>query len=333
VKAVRDATITDLDVINTANEWHDDAYTALFHPADGRPLKGDALAKVEKKWGRVDGRMIAYVYSFIDIVFVTCNMSSNELPGRYFQPTVLYIDEAGQATDADIAIPLMRLKNDLQTVFLSGDNEQLPPIIVSEGSNEYSRQIETSLFKRIKDLGTATTTNLRYSYRFPYVHCKWISDTFYHGLLQSKVTMEMREAGLVREFVKHHLYKDFSSARLAIDMGKTSTSMSYNDSFSHHNPTEANAVLAVCRDLIGRGVCPGAIWILTPYSGQSQYIEGLVNAEILLEGVRVNTITESQGGEAPVVLMSFVGPAPANKDPQLLEWIADQARLCVSISR
>ena len=113
-------------------------------------------------------------------------------------------------------------------------------------------------------------------------------------MLQSKVTIEMQEAGLVREFVKHHWNKDFSSARLAIDIGKTSISTSYNDSFSHHNPTETNAILAVCRDLIGRSVRPGAIWILTPYSGQSQYIEGLVNAEILLEGVRVNIITQSQ---------------------------------------
>jgi len=34
-------------------------------------------------------------------------------------PTVLFIDEAGQATDADIAISVMRFKNDLQAVFFN----------------------------------------------------------------------------------------------------------------------------------------------------------------------------------------------------------------------
>ena len=33
------------------------------------------------------------------------------------------------------------------------------------------------------------------------------------------------------------------------------------------------------------------------------------------------------------MLMSFVRPAPANKDPQLLEWIANRSRMCVDMSR
>jgi len=84
VKVVRDATITEPDGINLANEWYD-AY-CTFSPCLWSSLEGDALAKAEKEWGRVDGRMIAYVYSFIDIVFVSCNMSSNELLGIYFLP-------------------------------------------------------------------------------------------------------------------------------------------------------------------------------------------------------------------------------------------------------
>jgi len=48
-------------------------------------------------------------------------MSSNELLGTHFLPKFLFIDEAGQATDADIAIPVMRFNNDLQAVFFNSE--------------------------------------------------------------------------------------------------------------------------------------------------------------------------------------------------------------------
>jgi len=119
-------------------------------------------AKAE--WGRVDGCMIAHIDTLVDIVFVTCNMSSNDGLAEHFRPSVFFLDEAGQAIDADIAIPPTGFKHNLHTLFLSGADSQLPPIVVSFGANEFSQQLGTSLFRRLNDLGTASTTIIQYSY-------------------------------------------------------------------------------------------------------------------------------------------------------------------------
>jgi len=86
----------------------------------------------------------------------------------------------------------MYFRTYLQAVFLSGNDQQSPPVVVSSGANEFSTLMETSLFKRVRDMGTATTTVLRYSYRFRDVHCDWISNTLYNGLLSSSTQKETR---------------------------------------------------------------------------------------------------------------------------------------------
>ena len=180
----------DGDIVTLVSEGIT-AYKAYFRPVDGESLRvSRCVCGGQGGIGCADGRMTAHVYSLVDIVFVTCNMSANESLVQHFRLNVLFVDEAGQAIDKDIAIPLMSFESDLQAVFLSSDDLQLPPIVVSSGANEFSTLMETSLFKRVRDMDTAATTDLRYPYRFQAVHCNWISATLYKGLLSSRINKE-----------------------------------------------------------------------------------------------------------------------------------------------
>ena len=70
-------------------------------------------------------------------------------------------------------------------------------------------------------------------------------------------------------------------ARFTVDIGSTSAASNYNDSSSRYNIVEANAVMAVCRDLLRRGVCKKAIGVLTPYTDQARFSDSRVSNDLM----------------------------------------------------
>ena len=106
------------------------------------------------------------------------------------------------------------------------------------------------------------------------------------------------------------------------------------------NPYEAAIVIRAAASLVmssaslvrGR-ITATDIMILTPYTGQAMLLEQFAAAQgNLVDGIRICTVTQAQGGEAVVVMLSTVMTAnPAN--PFSAAFIGDASRLNVAMTR
>ncbi|KAJ9637141.1 hypothetical protein H2199_007427 [Coniosporium tulheliwenetii] len=85
----------------------------------------------------------------VDVVFVTCNTSCHQLLMDYFKFNVILVDESGQSTTPDTAIPLAAFKESVELVILGGDRKQMQPVVLSKGFNEGFEALSVSLFQRL----------------------------------------------------------------------------------------------------------------------------------------------------------------------------------------
>lgn len=90
------------------------------------------------------------------------------------------------------------------------------------------------------------------------------------------------------------------------------------------NEPEVDRALAWVRALLGDGVLPSDLAVLTPFVGQSLRIERALRAQGLTEpdGVMVKTVHKLQGGERRVVVFSVVAT-----EARHLRWLRDRPHL------
>ena len=108
------------------------------------------------------------------------------------------------------------------------------------------------------------------------------------------------------------------------------------------SPEEADAVLALARDLLGRAWTPSEqarprpltaadLIVVTPYNAQQVLVESVLAAAGLGE-IPVGTVDKFQGQEAAVAIVSLA--ASSGRDaPRGLEFLLLQNRLNVAVSR
>jgi superfamily I DNA and/or RNA helicase len=122
----------------------------------------------------------------------------------------------------------------------------------------------------------------------------------------------------------------------------------------HHDnstwsPEEADAVLGLVRDLVGRtwhnpserapdgtptgprALTPADVLVITPYNGQVGQVRRALDDAGLVE-VPVGTVDKFQGQEAPVVIMSMAASAHSDVS-RGMGFLLDRHRLNVAVSR
>lgn len=240
---------------------------------------------------------------------------------------LLVIDEAGQfslASTIAVALAAPRL-------LLIGDPQQLPQ--VSQGT--HPEPVDTSALGWIMDgedvIPPSFGRFLAASRRMHPAVTAPVSDLSYRGALRAHPSTALRrlegvEAGVIPLPVRHH--------------GRATQS-----------PEEADAVVALVRDLVGRswtdvvvddsdGSATSAttrplqasdIIVVTPYNAQQVLVESALSAAGFPE-VPVGTVDRFQGQEAAVAIVSLA--ASSGRDaPRGLEFLLLRNRLNVAISR
>lgn len=126
-------------------------------------LQGDAveyirLLQVNKRSTTEKSAMLALEDRFsalflteAKVIFSTCSLACHPTLTKYFRPKVAFVDEAGEATTPDFAMPLVAFKNEIQTVVLSGDDHHRTPVVVSVHANEGYKALSKSLFVTLID--------------------------------------------------------------------------------------------------------------------------------------------------------------------------------------
>lgn len=231
---------------------------------------------------------------------------------------LLVIDEAGQFSLAStIAVSVAA-----QRLLLLGDPQQLPQ--VSQGT--HPEPVDTSALGWIMD-GAAVIPDdrgffLAETRRMRPEVAEPVSQLSYDGRLAA------------HESTAHRALAGVAPGVTAVPLGHTGNAT--------QSPEEAEVVVALVRDLLGRAWVSGAgemprdlaqsdLIVVTPYNAQQVLVEEALAAAGFAD-VPVGTVDKFQGQEAAVAIVSLA--ASSGRDaPRGLEFLLLQNRLNVAVSR
>jgi ATP-dependent RNA/DNA helicase IGHMBP2 len=243
-------------------------------------------------------------------------ISSDLLGARRFDLVV--IDEACQCSEPSCWIPLLRAGR----LILAGDHCQLPPTVISQAAADEGFAI--SMQERLVRLyGDRVCKPLLVQYRMHEDIMRYSSTQFYDDSLRAD------------DSVAGHLLHDLpgvTSDELtdrAVRFIDTSGS-SYEEERetagnSLGNPMEAVLAIRKAMDLIGLGVRPQDIAIITPYTAQVR----LLREQMKNEAVEIGSIDGFQGREKEAVILSLVRSNPDNE----IGFLRDTRRMNVALTR
>lgn len=262
--------------------------------------------------------------------------------------THIIVDEAGQALEPEILIPLTFIDKDNGQIILAGDPMQLGPIVISKycmefGFNEsyLSRILETYPYQRDyhafeNGFNDKLVTRLSENYRSLEEVIKLPSEMFYDSSLVPKLHRNMPWIGSMLDVISDVFEcTDVSKSGGIFVYGIRGCNTRAEDSPSWFNPQEASMVaLTVCK-LFKKNITPDEIGIITPYIAQIKYIRLLFDA-MGLPRPKIGTVEEFQGQERPIILLSTVRTTKSDivmDQKHALGFIKSPKRLNVALTR
>ncbi|HEY6284791.1 MAG TPA: AAA domain-containing protein, partial [Ktedonobacteraceae bacterium] len=276
----------------------------------------------------------------------TPNGEGENKENAHFQFDVAIIDEAGQLTVPAILGALRFAKR----FILVGDEKQLPPLVLSKEAADAG--LSQSLFSKLKlkdydytkekAQSESSCVSLKEQYRMN----KWISHfaskVFYDGQLIPNASvanslLDIEQSELIRRAEKPSIVR-------AID---PMAPMVFLDVFGNQeraktSDAEALAVREVVAGLLARGIAQKEIGIIAPYRAQVANLrrhlfsnDETIGWEALPSDTQlsVDTVDRFQGGERPVIIMSFATTTKPDADSQLRDHLTNPNRLNVALTR
>lgn len=321
----------------------------------GKITNIDSILETLEKWtGSLESgleKIIAPIlYSSIDVVFATCIgiKLDKEFSEIEFKFDTVIIDEAGKANLAESLAAISMAKK----IILVGDQKQLPPYIESDlldtnedgsfprskfgyrfGKEETEYALKTSFFefliKRI-DRNQFPPTNkemLNYQHRMHPSIGKFVSESFYDGILNMGSSTHLNELVLPAPFKKEIIF--FST-------GAFNDPYEEQNGFSIINRSEALIVVQdILPKLIDYGLKETQIAVIAPYKSQVALIkkEIEISTNQSLNNIEVATLDSFQGMEFDVIVFSFTRSASPNQEKKRVGFLDDARRLNVAFSR
>jgi senataxin len=261
------------------------------------------------------------ILSSVKIVCSTLSMAgSNILTSLNQKFDTVVIDEAAQAIEISTIIPM---KYNCERLILVGDPQQLAATVFSRTALKYN--YDQSLFKRFQNAGHEVTV-LKTQYRMHPTISKFISDTFYQGLLNddsSVLSSTTNEPYLSHPAFQPLTYYDLESEEEF-----------FNNSFVNEN--QIQVIVELIKTLKSIYGSPEEVIekcaIISPYSMQVQRIkESICRIEGFTRDhfVEVNTVDGFQGKEKSIIIFSTV----RSKGSKTIGFLSDERRMNVGLSR
>lgn len=249
----------------------------------------------------------------IDVLVVTLNNAGSDFADLGFNPSVIIIDEAGQASFSALFVPLVTFKH-YKAVLMFGDPQQLAPTILAKGFSENAHNSQVSPLKLMyrKDRNLYYLTD---QYRMAAAIHSFPARHFYSGKLTCNpaalVDNDIRRAvrGVSSRYynIKGESEAKDGSELFMIDVVRTSARVEPNGT-SLLNHGNADAVNLVVNRLLKAGVPSSSIVILTFYKGQMKLIASTINKtrDGQTKYEDISTVDAFQGRESPVIILDFV---------------------------
>ncbi|MCB9644720.1 MAG: AAA family ATPase [Myxococcales bacterium] len=244
---------------------------------------------------------------------------SSVMGKRRFDLVVL--DEATQAVDPLALSALSRARR----VVMAGDPMQLPPTIIDPDAERQGlgETIFARLYEEQRDKLLAMLT---IQYRMHETIMTFPSDELYGGaLIAAEGNREHRLEQLpdvAEDPLRAHPLIFLDTA------GKGWTETSSQEDPSVANPEQAERVAAEVLRLLGRGVAPVDVAVITPYYAQVRALRELLS-EPYHQGLEIDTVDGFQGREKEAIIVDLVR---SNDDGQI-GFLKDIRRMNVALTR
>lgn len=243
------------------------------------------------------------------VICCTCIGAGGDLLESMTLDRVL-VDEATQATEAAVLVPLTR---GCQQLVLVGDHCQLPPTVLSTQAQEEGHGVP--LFSRMVACGVVPHM-LDTQFRMHPAIAMFPSDLFYGGLLKNGVSAPERRPLAGFPWPR----EEFPVAFLPI-YGEE-----IDDGGSKYNAEEADAACNAVTMLLEGGQCSMSdIAVCTPYAAQARLIRRMLRRN----DIEVSSVDGFQGREKQAVVFSAV----RSNDYGALGFALDWRRVNVSFTR
>ncbi|XP_031620901.1 probable RNA helicase armi [Contarinia nasturtii] len=293
------------------------------------------------------------VISLHRILISTCNTFGSLLYMKFKSGhfTHAIIDEAGQCTEPEIAIPISLIDRDNGQIILAGDPHQLGPIVLSPIGRRCG--LDKSLLSRLldllpyhKDVGRnggfdeRMVTQLLHNYRsLPSILARYSNLSYDSKLIANVSDKDSNEQRLLAKFQS----RNNSSLKLKHSpkfgvyfLGIKGEDQRPNDSTSWRNLSEVNQVAQVIKELYDCGLTEDDIGVITPYALQVKNIRQLCDSYFEGKLPKIGSVEEFQGQERNAIVISTVRANIKNVShdgKSGLGFIKNKNRLNVAISR
>ncbi len=266
---------------------------------------------------RMEQQVTDLIIDQADVVACTLVATRNEeLKGRHFEYVV--IDEAGQALDPAMCIPLLRAER----VILAGDPHQLPPTVIDQQAAQMA--LGTTMLERAIKAHPSAVSLLTEQYRMNHVIMTYSNSTFYEGKVTSHPSVEDRTVPAGAPLQESLTIIDSSGRGWEESPGEGSESLA--------NKGEAECACAVYNQLMeNEGHETWSVGIISPYRGQVRLITSILGAANVHPNVTldIDTVDSFQGSECDVIIISLV----RSNDDQEIGFLKDIRRMNVAMTR
>ena len=283
---------------------------------DERQLREREVGKLWRQARDLEAEIARHIVAGANVVLAThAGISKRYVKGDF---GLVVLDEASQASEPLSWVPLTMAR---KAVF-AGDANQLPPTIYSKEAAEGG--LATTLFDRLKDILPASAqTLLRVQYRMHEDIMRFPSREFYEDKLIADETV----AAHVASELPGAAPSDLTSRPVTyVDTAGAGFDEAWNDMLeSRENKGEAELAVKLLYELLGSGMKPKDVAILTPYVAQAKLLKTLVREP----GLEIGSVDGFQGREKEAVILSLVRSNEAGQ----IGFLSDMRRLNVAITR
>jgi regulator of nonsense transcripts 1 len=251
------------------------------------------------------------------VVCCTCIGSGGDILDSLGPLDRILVDEATQATEPAVLVPLMR---GCRQLVLVGDHCQLPPTVLSTRAEEEGHGVP--LFSRLVACGVPPYM-LDTQYRMHPCIAMFPSDLFYGGLLKTGVSAPERRPLAGFPWPREEFPVAFIPVK-GVEM---------DDGVSKFNEAEAAAACEAVTFLLQGGQCTVSdIAVVTPYAAQARLIRRMTRRLTNATGppyIEVSSVDGFQGREKEAVVFSAV----RSNDYGAIGFTSDWRRINVSFTR
>lgn len=251
------------------------------------------------------------------VVCCTCIGSGSDILDSLGPLERVLVDEATQATEPAILVPLMR---GCRQLVLVGDHCQLPPTVLSTKAEEEGHGVP--LFSRMVACGVPPFM-LDTQYRMHPCISMFPSDLFYGGMLKNGVSAPERRPLAGFPWPR----EEFPVAFMPVQ------GVEIDDGGSKYNQSEAEAACHAVQLLLEGGQCSiPDIAVVTPYAAQARLIRRMLRGLRQNAGppyIEVSSVDGFQGREKEAVVFSAV----RSNDYGAIGFTSDWRRVNVSFTR